>query len=257
MIVMEEKVLEELKDAWNEHMRTGETVKKTIRGINVNISIKDFPKLESPFVREYKTIEGEEEYVLTPEVQEGYGWVFEDEGVIATEKLNGSNVCIVVEDHEIMDVFNRQNRIEPIHENKWNFCVVEGLHTSLKRGYVDLDELEDGLYYGELVGPNMGSREETNPYDMEKHVWLPFETYCKEKLRFNSWGKYPKTFESIKRWFKDGLIPLFYSKWHGLTYAEAEGEGYVEGIVFHHPDGRKAKLRYDMFEEFLSGEWSV
>jgi len=63
------------------------------------------------------------------------------------------------------------------------------------------------------------------------------------------------TLDSIKRWFKEGLIPIFYSKWHGLSFEKARKEGYVEGIVFHHPDGRKAKLRYDMFEEFLSDRW--
>ncbi len=252
---MDEKIVEELKEAWKKHMKTGETVNKVVRGVNVNISIQDFPKLESPFVREEKMVEGEKEYVLTPERKEDYEWVFEEDAVVATEKLNGSNVCIVVENQEIVEVFNRQNRIEPLHENKWNLFVVEGIHNSLRRGYLDLDELENGLYYGELVGPKMGSRDVKNPYDMDVHVWLPFELYCKEKLKYNSWGKYPKRFDSIKSWFKNGLIPLFYSKWHGLTYDEAEREGYVEGIVFHHPDGRKAKIRYDMFEEFHSGEW--
>ncbi len=252
---MDEKIIEKLKDAWKEHMKTGNTVNEVIRGVNVNISIQDFPKLESPFVRKFKTINGEKKYVVTPEVQDGYQWVLEDDDVIATEKLNGSNVSIVVEDDEIVDVFNRQNRIKPIHKNRWNLCVVEGIHHSLKRGYLDIDDLEDGMHYGELVGPKMGSRDSCDPYDMDVHVWLPFETYCKEKLSYNSWGKYDKTFDSIKRWFKEGLIPIFYSKWHGLSFEKARKEGYVEGIVFHHPDGRKAKLRYDMFEEFLSDRW--
>ncbi len=252
---MEENIVEALKEAWKKHKKTGETVNKVIRGVNVNISIQDFPKLESPFVRDHKMIDGEEEYVLTSEIQEGYEWVFEDEDVIATEKLNGTNVCVVVEDDEIIDVFNRQNRIKPIHENKWNLCIVEGIHTSLKRGYFDLGQADDGMYYGELVGSKMGSRDVKNPYDMDVHVWLPFENYCKEKLKFNSWGKYPKNFDSIKRWFRNGLIPLFYAKWHGLTYDEASEKGYVEGLVFHHPDGRKAKIRYDMFAEFLRNDW--
>jgi len=252
---MDEKIEKELKEAWKRHMKTSEIVNELIRGVNVNISIQDFPKLESPFVREEKVVAGDEVYVLTPKRKEDHHWVFEDEDVIATEKLNGTNVSIVVEDHDIVDVFNRQNRIDPFHKNRWNLFVVEGINKSLRRGYVDLEELEDGLYYGELVGPKMGSRDVKNPYDMDVHVWLPFESYCKEKLIFNSWGRYPKTFDSIKNWFRDGLIPIFYSKWHRMTYEEASERGYVEGIVFHHPDGRKAKIRYDMFEEFHSGEW--
>ena len=62
------------------------------------------------------------------------------------------------------------------------------------------------MYYGELVGPNMGSRDINNPYDMDVHVWFPLENYCKEKLKFNSWGKYSKNFDSIKRWFNPTVL---------------------------------------------------
>jgi hypothetical protein len=50
------------------------------------VKINDFPKLESPFQRENKN----GEYVVTPNINPGYEWVFNDvENVKAVEKLHG------------------------------------------------------------------------------------------------------------------------------------------------------------------------
>jgi len=66
---------------------------------------------------------------------------------------------------------------------------------------------------------------------------------------YKSWGKYPKDFDTISRWFKEDLIPLFYSKIHGVGFDKARKNGYVEGIVFTDPETLKmAKLRRDMFD---------
>ena len=54
------------------------------------MKINDMPKLYSPFVR--KEIKGA--YVCINEISEGYEWVFEDESVMAIEKLHGTNVSI-------------------------------------------------------------------------------------------------------------------------------------------------------------------
>jgi hypothetical protein len=46
-------------------------------------------------------------------------------------------------------------------------------------------------------------------------------------------------------------MPLYWAMKHGLE-KDKEGHylGFVEGIVFTHPDGRMAKIRKDMFEWF-------
>ena len=53
----------------------------------------DMPKLESPFYRE--EINGN--YVVTPKVNFDYHWVFDEPAVEAVEKLDGTNVSIVIE----------------------------------------------------------------------------------------------------------------------------------------------------------------
>lgn len=189
--------------------------------------IKDFPKLESPFVRE--NIDGK--YVVIDEINPGYEWVFEDESVMAIEKLHGTNVSIVLERGQVGSIYNRKNEI-----NMWgkgNKRFVEGILNALERGY--LKEMVNGQHFGELIGPQVNG----NPYKLDEHLWIPFNYYARKHLRYKSWGKYPKDFSTIKDWFKE-LMPLYAMK-------RGDREGYVEGIVFTHPDGRMAKLRVDMF----------
>lgn len=203
--------------------------------MKTRMKILDMPKLESPFVRKQNE---QGEYVVTPEVVEGFEWVFEDPSVRAVEKLHGTNVSVVIENGLVASVFNRTERIPFINKNKkW---IIEGLLESNARDYIPL---EDGQHFGELIGRKVNG----NPYGLDKHVWIPFKTYAWNHLSYKSWGKYPKTFESIEAWFKDGVMPLYAMKVYGK---EALPMKSAEGVVFTHPDGRMAKLRADMFEWF-------
>ena len=187
------------------------------------------PKLESPFVR--KEINGN--YIVTDEIAEGYDWVFEDDSVMAIEKLHGTNVSIVIIEGQVVEMYNRTERIPII--NKGKDYITKGILESFKRGYIDF--LGDGQHFGELIGEKVNG----NPYKIEGNLWIPFETFGQKHLRYKSWGKYQKDFDTISEWFKDGLIPLFSSM-------RGNRDGFVEGIVFTHPDGRMAKLRRDMFD---------
>lgn len=195
--------------------------------------IKDMPKLLSPFVR--KVIN--DEYVVTNEIEEGYDWVFEDESVMAIEKLHGTNVSIEIKDGLIVNVWNRTERI-PFF-NKGKAFITEGILNSFQKGYTEF--LGDGQHFGELIGSKVNG----NPYKLTGHIWIPFELYSQKHLSYTCWGKYPKTFESISEWFKE-LMPLYNLRIHGRS----EEQQFVEGIVFTHPDGRMAKLRRDMFDWF-------
>jgi len=195
--------------------------------------IQDMPKLESPFVRKEMP---NGDYIVTPEIAEGYGWVFEDENVMAIEKLHGTNVSIIIQDGVITSIFNRTERIPFFNKGKkW---LIEGVLNSYERGYMEF--LLDGQHFGELIGPKVNG----NPYKLKEHLWIPFETFCQKHLKYKSWGKYPKDFNTISEWFKE-LIPLYACMVQG---EEGRKSGFVKGIVFTHPDGRMAKLRKDMFD---------
>ena len=195
--------------------------------------ITDMPKLQSPFVR-VKTSDG---FVVTPEIEDGYDWVFNDPDVLAIEKLDGTNVSILVEDGMVKGIWNRATRV-PFF-NKGARHIIDGLLNSYGRGYMDM--LMDGQHFGELIGTKING----NPYLLDDPIWIPFETYSARKLRYKSWGTYPKTFDSISKWF-EVLQPLF-------TSMRGDTSGYVEGIVFtlRTDEGVKyAKLRRDMFDWF-------
>ena len=197
--------------------------------------VEDMVKIECPFIRK----EIGEDYLVTPEITEGYEWVFNDDKVMVIEKLHGTNVSIQIKDGIIIGIWNRTERIPFFNKGKkW---LIEGLLNSYERGYMEF--LGDGQFFGELIGPKVNG----NPYKLQQHLWIPFSTFCQKHLRYKSWGKYPKDFQTISDWFEKDLIPLYASMVNG---EEGRKSGFVEGVVFTHPDGRMAKLRRDMFSWF-------
>jgi len=206
------------------------------------IKMKDMAKLESLFIR--KMINGD--YVVIDEIQEGYEWVFEDDDVMAVEKLDGTNVSVKVIDGKIIEAWNRDAYIPFYPKRKWAHYIIKGILNSISKGYTN--KLVDGQYFGELVGPKINS----NPYELKQHLWIPFKTYSHRKLTYHSWGKYPKNFASLSQWFQEGPFSIFYAKQHNLSYSDPEVRK-AEGIVFTHPDGRMAKFRRDMFDWYKGG----
>jgi hypothetical protein len=198
--------------------------------------VQDMPKIESPFVR--KVINGD--YICTPEITEGYDWVFTDPQVKAVEKLHGTNVSIIITDGVITSIWNRTERIPFFNKGKRH--IVEAVLNSYGRGYC---ELEDGQWFGEVIGKKVNG----NPYSLDEHLWIPFKTYSWDKLAYKSWesGRFGKTYEALREWFKT-LMPLYSLRAHGKEF----DKHFVEGVVFTHPDGRMAKLRVDMFD-FYTG----
>ena len=194
------------------------------------------PKIESPFVRVIK----DGNYIVKDLIATGYEWVFEDETVMAIEKLHGTNVSILIQDGVITSIWNRTERLPFFNKGKQHIII--GILNSYGKGYMEF--LPDGQHFGELIGPKVNG----NPYKLKEHIWIPFESYGQKHLKYKCWGKYPKTFTSISEWFKE-LMPLYCLRIHGKI-EEGEPEQFVEGIVFTHPDGRMAKLRRDMFDWF-------
>lgn len=198
--------------------------------------IIDFPKIKSPFVRE--KIDGK--YVVTPEIAEGFEWVFDDAGVKAVDKLHGTNICVRVVAGRINSIDNRTTRVMnapaiEINQNAGHARMLSGVIYAIDKGY--FKGKGDGRYYGELIAPEING----NLHGAGRPVFVPFD-YLEWRCHWKSWinGKYPKTFESISDWFKE--LPSLYSQraFHLDTPAE--------GVIFLHPDGRRAKLRRDMFD---------
>lgn len=195
-----------------------------------------YPKIESPFVREGNTI--------INNIKKDYEWVFQSDNVIAVEKLDGENIGVHFKNGKVKSIYTRNGNKKTIAKGDTEY--VEAIANSMKKDWDKYINTKNSLEYGELVGPKIKG----NPYDLDKHLWVPFKR-SREKLTYNSWGEYPKTYESINNWFnpnKNGLIPLFYSNRHGLNFDEAKEKDYVEGVIFYNTKTKeKAKLRIDMF----------
>ena len=184
----------------------------------------DFPKLESPFKRKYFPI-SEEDFnkyrrkynlrspslkLVTPEVEEGYEWVFEDDNTIATEKLDGTNISISLDPKgNIASVRNRKNPILLFNIHKVDTRFVEGLMNAIDRKY--LTKCNNDTYFGELVGPKL----QGNMYNLQKHVWYPFFKAV-ESLKYKSFHKYERTFDNLSFWFKGYLYSIFYARYNNI-----------------------------------------
>ena len=198
---------------------------------------KDFPKLESPFVRE--EINGT--FICTPRISDDYRWVFEPGQAVAVEKLDGTNTSIIVENGEVKSIHNRLNNIPLFRQGFAHFY--EGIQNAIERDYIAIEKLKDGQYFGELCGPKVNG----NPLRLDEHVWFQFD-FLRERDRFKFWDKYVETlagksdeeiFSSVSETFK-GLWSLEHRR-KGRTE-------FAEGIVFYNRNGWMCKLRRDMFQ---------
>jgi len=165
-------------------------------------------------------------------VRSGCEWVFAGEG-IATEKLDGMNVRLTIRAGQCVRLEKRRN---PSKLQKQQ-GIVDGW-------YVDADEFgqedkwlyeamrntvvsdwPDGEHSAEALGPSI----QGNPLGLEKHLCVPFN------LSVPQFDQLERSFSGLKLALQQ--LESRYSPQHP-----------AEGIVFHHPDGRRAKIKRKDFE---------
>ncbi|MEZ0110151.1 hypothetical protein ABH920_004166 [Catenulispora sp. EB89] len=154
-------------------------------------------------------------------------WVFAGAGR-ATEKLDGTNARLTVRSGTIVRVEKRRN---PSKAQK-AAGIVDGW-------YVDTDEhgaedkwlreaaantlvtaWPDGEHSVEALGPRI----QGNPLGLEEHICVPFN------LTVPDYENAPRTYAELHDWLAS------------LESRYAPGH-LAEGVVFHHPDGRRAKIK--------------
>lgn len=212
--------------------------------------IVDMPKLASPFHRE---IVGNE-YICIPKIEEELRWVFTQESE-AVEKLDGTNVNAIVKNGQIISIYNRLNELNLWKKGSKRF--VEGVLEAIEKEYVTTEKLEDGQYVGELIGPLVNG----NPYQLERHLWLPLD-HLRTNCRFKFWDELAgqlqglddkQVFDKASETFK--TLWSLYKRRRGIKGDVNENTGFTgmaaEGIVFYRKGtNQMAKLRRDMFDWF-------
>ena len=179
-------------------------------------------KIPTIFVRDWEGTLGPPARFVLDEPHPDCAWVFAGEGA-PTRKLDGT-CCLVrggllYKRHEVRPGNDTPEGFEAIETDEetgktvgW-VAVGDGPEDRWHREAWDAtpDELRrDGTY--ELIGPKI----QGNPEQAEVHTLIPHTVMA---LRA---ADPPRTFDGLREW---------------LTATD------VEGIVFHHPDGRMAKIK--------------
>lgn len=166
-------------------------------------------------------------FKVTSQPREGCEWVFAGEGR-ATEKLDGTNVRLTIRSGQVVRVEKRRNPTKAQKqqgivdgwyvdadaystEDKWIFEAVKG---------TDVSRWPDGEHSAEALGPNI----QGNLLGLPKNLCVPFN------LEVPVYESVPRTYEGLRQ-----LLEKLESRFSPGHLAE--------GLVFHHPDGRRAKLK--------------
>jgi len=226
-------------------------------------TLSDFPKVECPFIRKTFNINKDdfkqhgrqlqlrtpEVYLVTDEINPGFEWVFDDPDTIAVEKLDGTNVKLKTEDGRLTALQNRMNVIDPLQIIKGKSFIIEGIFMAIQKGYVESDEVQAG----EVIGPKL----QANPYQLDGHIWYPFEKAIKH-LKYKSFHEHERNLTNFSAWFKDHLKSRFHVKRVG--YEEAI---FAEGVIFYNLKRKAenksymAKLRRNMFDWYYSDKVEI
>ena len=189
-------------------------------------------KIPSVFIRDKKT------HFFTMEVNPECQWVLDGEG-IATEKFDGT--CCMIKDGVIYKRYDAKHGKTPPegfipaqepdsitgHWPGWIECYRNNPNDKYHFEAFDLKKKwKDGTY--ELCGPKIN----TNRENLDSHILYKhgMSTYF-EPLGIK------RTYDSIQ---------MYVLKIKGETPFLTN----VEGIIFHHPDGRMAKVKYKDFSIF-------
>jgi len=213
-------------------------------------NIKDMPKLKSPFER--GDVNGK--HKCLPIFCEDYHWILNPEKVIATEKFDGTNVSVIIEDGDIKYVLNRTNKIDLWKSKEWFY---NGIKRAIDEKKFNPNLCSDGQYFGELIG----SKIQGNPYGLDSPLWLPFD-YVKKHYAFkfyNNWLKEKKLnhLENVIIGSKEPYNDFseLFKELKSLWFRKRGLEKSPEGIVFYNKDnGDMCKLRCDMFDWYIGKE---
>ena len=181
--------------------------------------------------------ERDEKFRVTDCIKAGCEWVFAGEGA-PTEKLDGTNIRVTVRGGLVVRVEKRRNPSklqkkqgvidgwyvdadEFSPEDKWVFEAVRS---------TDVRNWPDGEHCCEALGPHI----QGNPLGLERHLCVPFN------LEVPQFETVPRTYTGLQDFLSK--VESRFSPGH-----------LAEGIVFHNPDGRRAKIKRKDFGRFAGG----
>ena len=195
--------------------------------IDVDELLKQFRKSNLVMEKIPTLFKRDAHFNVTEEITEGCEWVMSGDGT-ATEKLDGTNIRLTTRKGTIVRVEKRRNPSKAqkqlgiidgwyvdasadAKEDRWIFEAIANTNTSA---------WQDNEHPCEAIGPKI----QGNPLGLAEHICVPFN------IEIPVYKEVPRHFESIR-----DFVTNLESKY--------SPENAAEGIVFHHPDGRRAKIK--------------
>lgn len=185
-------------------------------------------------------------FKVTPKHHPDCDWVFRGEG-LAMEKLDGVNVRLTIRNEKVMRVEKRRNPtkaqkkidiIDPWYvEANYNDRTDKHIFTAV--GRTNFESWPDGEHCCEAIGPKL----QGNPLGLEHSRCVPFnlpEIYDPEAYSYLIPQVLSANPFDQMVYRMDKLNSLF-------AHDNCCPPTRAEGIVFHHPDGRQAKIKRSDF----------
>jgi hypothetical protein len=136
--------------------------------------------------------------------------------VVITEKIDGTNACVIIQDGKLVGVQSRKRLITPEQDNH-GFAAWAYAHENL------LVELGDGYHYGEWAGPGI----QKNPLKLEQRTFFLFNTFrwCSHNIP-SCCSVVPILFEGL---MDHTTVPTL------LEHLKEDTEVEHEGVVVYYP----------------------
>lgn len=163
----------------------------------------------------------------------------QNETVAITEKMDGTNACIVIQDGRILAVQSRKRFITPEDDNY-------GFAGWVERNHTELLGLGEGHHYGEWCGLGI----QKNPHNLDKKYFFLFNT-----ARWNPKNPNLPAICRVVRVLYEGIYNAeIIESVMGNLKEEAKEQGYkAEGVVAWFHRGR----RYEKHTfEYQKGKWA-
>ncbi len=141
--------------------------------------------------------------------------------ITITEKIDGTNACVIVRDGEVVGCQSRNRLIKPGDDNMgFAFWVYENAEA--------LAQLGDGYHYGEWAGPGI----QKNPHMLDEKTFFLFNTFRPQE-------SLPECVKQVDVLYQGPYSPgVIEDTMQGLWKSATDKEYIPEGIIIYFHDSR-------------------
>lgn len=174
----------------------------------------------------------EPEFIAWPKIPR-----VKDNVVTITEKIDGTNACVIIQNGEIIGCQSRK-RIIKVGDDNYGFAAW------VDRNKEDLALLGDGHHYGEWAGPGI----QGNPHALEARTFFLFNSYRWAHERPTLCAVVPVLYQGFLH--ADTLDTVMTD----LAASAKEANYKPEGVIIYHHDTRSySKATF----EHQAGKWAA